>query len=327
MINPDFTVDEISKILLPYMSGELEKALEYEHAPEQISGGNEAYLYRFQLHGTVGGLSQPLILRLFPGFYPPGRASWDSLIQNIVADVGYPAPRVYVTCEDKAVLGGSFMVMEYIEGEPLSSYAPLEMASLLGRAQAELHSLDPQPIATALRAKGVAESRYRLSGLLDWLDGHISERYSGWLGECTRWLKDNRPEEPETLSVIHGDFHPLNILVRDGKVVGVLDWPNFRLADPSMGIAFTLVLAEGAFEYVMDVGRLDDLIATYLSAYRQVRPIDDENIPYYKVLRCVMAFQQGADGQAVWTQPQIVEYLINEIHENTGVKVEPLTAA
>ncbi|MFH2110887.1 MAG: phosphotransferase family protein [Candidatus Bathyarchaeota archaeon] len=327
MINPDYNVEQVSEILLHYISGQLGRALEYECPPVQFSGGQEAYLYRFQLRGTGGDLSRPLVLRLFPKYYPTGRASWDSLIQNTVADSGYPAPRVYVTCTDKAVLGGSFMVMEYIEGEPLSNYAPLKMAALLGRAQAELHSINPHPIAAALRAKGVAESRYRLSGLLDWLHGNISERYSGWLGECTRWLKDNRPEEPEALSVIHGDFHPLNILVRDGEVVGVLDWPNFRLADPSMDIAFTLVLAEGAFEYVMDVGRVDDLIATYLSAYQQVRPINNLNLPYYKALRCVMALQQGADGQAVWTQPQIVEYLINEIHENTDVKVEPPTAA
>ena len=323
MINPDYSVEQISEILLHYMSRVLEKALEYEHPPEQISGGNEAYLYRLQLRGTVGELSQPLVLRLFPGFYPQGRASWDSLIQNIVADAGYPAPQVYMTCTDKAVLGGSFMVMRFIEGEPLSNYAPLEAAALLGRAHAELHGLDPRPIAAALRRGGVAESRYRLGGLLDWLGDRISECYSGWLGDCARWLIDNRPMELEPLSVIHGDFHPLNILVRDGEVVGVLDWPNFRLADPAMGVAFTLVLAEGALGHVMDVGQVDDLIASYLSAYRQVRPIDEERLPYYKVLRCVMALQEGADGQAVWAQPQIMKYLTNEIHEHTGIKVKP----
>lgn len=262
MINPDYGVEQISEILLGYVSKEVGGELAYEHPLTQISGGQEAYLYKFQLHGTVGGLSQPLVLRLFPGFYPPGRAAWDSLVQNVMADAGYPAPRVYVACDDRAVMGGSFMAMEYIEGEPLSNYAPLKMAALLGRAQAELHSLDTHSITAALKARGVAESRYRLSGLLNWLHGRIGERYSGWLGGCTRWLWDNKPEEPDTLSVVHGDFHPLNILVRGGEVVGVLDWPNFRLADPCVDMAFTLVLAEGAFEYVMDVGRMSDFTAS-----------------------------------------------------------------
>ena len=40
-----------------------------------------------------------------------------------------------------------------------------------------------------------------------------------------------------------------------------------------------------------------------------------------------MALQEGADGQAVWTQPKIVGYLINEVREHTGLKVKPPTAA
>jgi aminoglycoside phosphotransferase (APT) family kinase protein len=326
VINPDYDVEQVSEILLRYMSGEVGPELVYEHPLTQIGGGKEAYLYRFHLR-VDGEMDRPLVLRLFPKYYEAGRAAWDSLVQNTMADSGYPAPRVYATCTDKAVLGGSFMVMEYIEGEQLSSLAALEAANLLGCAHAELHSLDPNPIATALRERGIAESRYRVSGLFDWLHGRINDHYSMWLGECAQWLKENRPEEPDVLSVIHGDFHPMNILVRDGEVVGVLDWPNFRLADPSMDIAFTLVLAESALEYVMDFRHVGDFAASYLSAYKQVRPIYEMNIPYYKVLRCVMALQEGADGQAVWTHSPIVKYLINEIHQNTKIKIQPHIAS
>ncbi|TRO53811.1 hypothetical protein E2P71_05680 [Candidatus Bathyarchaeota archaeon] len=73
----------------------------------------------------------------------------------------------------------------------------------------------------------------------------------------------------------------------------------------------------------MNVENVGDFTAAYLSAYRRILPIDDERIPYYKVLRCVMALQEGADGQVVWTHPEIIGYLTDEIHAQSGVSVEP----
>ena len=64
------------------------------------------------------------------------------------------------------------------------------------------------------------------------------------------WLLENRPPEPERLAVCHGDFHPLNILVQDGIVTGVLDWPGFIIADPALDIANTIVLSTIPFKHI-----------------------------------------------------------------------------
>ncbi len=46
----------------------------------------------------------------------------------------------------------------------------------------------------------------------------------------------------QNASICHGDFHPLNILVKEGQVTAVLDWPGFSIADPVLDVAYTVVL-------------------------------------------------------------------------------------
>jgi aminoglycoside phosphotransferase (APT) family kinase protein len=46
------------------------------------------------------------------------------------------------------------------------------------------------------------------------------------------WLRDNVPPPPVRNRVVHGDFRPANILIKDGKVAVVLDWETARLGDP-----------------------------------------------------------------------------------------------
>ncbi len=323
MINPDLSPEEISKILLEYLSKELCRELGYEAPLTQIMGGYEAYLYKFKLKGAPEKLSGPLILRLFPRYYHPGRAEWDSVIQNVVADSGYPAPRVYFTCTDVSIMGGSFLVMEFIEGEPLTPDTPVDIPVILGKTQATLHNLDLTPIEKALKERGINEDRYRLDGKLKRLRDRIREGAHDWLEEGMRWLIENKPLEPRRLSVIHGDFHPMNLMMKDGEITGVLDLPNFQLCDSAMDVGFTLVLATVAEKELLPADEWERIIKQYLDAYREVRPLDERNIPYYKVLRCIMALREGADGQESWTKPQVVKNLTDEIFEITGIKITP----
>jgi hypothetical protein len=46
------------------------------------------------------------------------------------------------------------------------------------------------------------------------------------------------PARPPAL--LHLDFHPLNVLVGDGRVTAVLDWANARAGDPRADLARTL---------------------------------------------------------------------------------------
>src|SRR5439155_21851509 len=55
------------------------------------------------------------------------------------------------------------------------------------------------------------------------------------LAEAIGRLRDAAPTEPAVL--VHGDFHPGNVIVRDGAPVGVVDWANCQATAAGMDIA------------------------------------------------------------------------------------------
>lgn len=78
-----------------------------------MTGGFDIRIFRFQLNEIPSKLSCPLILRLFKNS-SQHRAIFKRAAQSAVVDAGYPAPRVFFTCTDDSVLGGSFMIIKLI---------------------------------------------------------------------------------------------------------------------------------------------------------------------------------------------------------------------
>ncbi|MCT2587805.1 phosphotransferase family protein [Actinophytocola gossypii] len=161
----------------------------------------------------------------------------------------YPyVPNVLALCDDPAVLGSDFYVMERIEGVILRgdlpagmTLSPRDARSLAFRTfdrLIELHRLDPEPIGLADLGKGA---------------GYVERQVLGWNERYTRartddapdcadvmaWLAANRPDDVR-ICVIHNDFRFDNVVL-DGTstldVVGVLDWEMATLGDPLMDLA------------------------------------------------------------------------------------------
>ena len=282
-------------------------------------GGFETRMFRFQMDAAPEELAGPLVLRVFPASQGPDRAVWESSVQNSLADQGYPVPRVYFAGTDTRGLGGPFVVMQFLPGETMLEAEFDRVPAMLGTAHAALHSLQPEPLIEVLRARGIAEQRFRFSGRLAWLSGRGSEH--PWLTEALQWLVDNRPPEPAQLSVCHGDFHPLNILVRDGEVSAILDWSGFAVADAVMDVAFTVVLFAIAAREILPIDDVDTMLASYHATYASVRSLDAEHLDYYRTLRCAMALVEGAEGQEVWARPGAVARLTEWIKQSTGISV------
>jgi aminoglycoside phosphotransferase (APT) family kinase protein len=295
----------------------------YDTPLTQMTGGYETYTYRFRLSGVPEDLARPLVLRIYPQFYGTERAVWESTIQNTLADAGYPVPRAHLTCTDTSVLGGAFFIMQFLPGELMMTAPPESVPGMLGRTHAVLHDIDPEPLLGSLRDLGFDESRYRLDGRLDWL--RIEASRHPWLGDGVDWVLQNRPPEPEQLSICHGDFHPLNILVQDGQVTGVLDWPGFIVADPLFDVANTVILTMMSAKHLLSLTEWEIVIEMYLGAYRAQRPLDLTHMDYYKARRCVVALMEGADGHNVWQNPLIVKELTECVHSITGIRITRTT--
>ena len=316
----------LAERFLSYLRSELANpGLELTSPLKRLQGGYETATYCFALRGLSGVWARPLVLRLYPEFYGPWNARWESLIQNVLVDQGYPVARVHLTCTDPSVLGGAFFIMEHLPGSLLVTAPPEHVPAALGEAHAALHELDPAPLVEALEAEGIEASRYRLAGRYDWLRRTGDEM--PWIRDGVDWLMANRPSEPARLSVCHGDFHPMNILCVNGEVTGVLDWPGFVIADPALDVANSLVLMTIPAKHLITAPSgapsLDwvGIEIPYLTAYQARRSLDVANLDYYRVRRCVMALIEGVERQKVWQHPGIVADLLAYVKQVTGISV------
>ena len=83
-------------------------------------------------------------------------------------------------------------------------------------------------------------------------------------------------------ALLHLDYHPLNVLVADGRVSAVLDWANARAGDPRADVARAVaILRVSPRPPGMSLARFEPLLvpvleAAFLYGYQQVaRPLDD----------------------------------------------------
>jgi aminoglycoside phosphotransferase (APT) family kinase protein len=315
MINPNFTVNEISSRFFSYLSGKL-GAYQIEDELEQLTGGQEAYLYKFRISG-VEDYDGPMVLRLFPSYYHPETAEWQEMLHNLIQAEGVPVPRVYLSVSDTSILGGTFLVMDFVEGDAIDPEDDPNILPLTAKTQALLHQKDGQRISNEILVRGHSLGSHTFDGRMQWIVSR-SEKYSG-LEDWVNWLVENRPPEPEKNMILHGDFHPMNLLVKDGKVNTILDWSGFMVGDPMYDLGWTkaLLIATAKHETPPDV--FDQIMGVYMEAYGSISPIDHEKLDYFVVYRLVRALFEGKEGQLYWTREDIVENICSVLSEMTGI--------
>src|SRR3984893_12880763 len=162
------------------------------------------------------------------------------------------APKPYVLCEDAAVIGAPFYVMERRRGLVLDQDLPSDwvadralhraISESLVRVLVELHRVD-------WRAAGLGE--------IGRPDGYMQRQVSGWIERYVRartddlpqfellaaWFSDRLPESPPA-TVVHNDYKLNNVLlaVRDPRrLTAVLDWEMATVGDPLSDVASLLV--------------------------------------------------------------------------------------
>ncbi len=315
-------LDSLSEKLIKYIrKGLNQKSVDYREQLTRLTGGYETLICRFELKGVEGHLARPLVLRVFQE-RDSYQAYLESTVHNALADQAYPVPAVYFTCMDESVLGNTFMIMDYVEGETLEkSNLPLDqLVGILGKAHAQLHCIDPGPILEKVTKSGVDARSINYEGRLERLLTSVNMNFP-WLKTVLEWLYENRPDNPDVLSICHGDLHPMNILFKEGKIQAVLDWPNFLIGDPAMDVAFTLALISPAKLLFpdLDMAQIKDI---YLKAYGKTRPLDEKNIAYYSAAKSIQALRDGAEGQDIWRHPVIVQQLLVSIYDTTGIKIK-----
>jgi aminoglycoside phosphotransferase (APT) family kinase protein len=184
-------------------------------------------------------------------------------------ELGYPASR-YVRVE------AEWALQEELPGEPLEPWLPLD--ETIAARLLELHALHaspgPAPGGTWRRvvASSVlsgARSYLRLATLRD-----HSARSRELLERCQEAVRCFGDRVPAADAIVHWDFTPDNVLVRDGTVTGVIDWEGVRAGDPGFDLVTLAFYAPGTPLLEAAVLELDPGLRAVYQAHLCVRQAD-----------------------------------------------------
>lgn len=256
---------------------------------------------------------------------PLPRSTHDMLreakIQQLIRPEGVPVPKIHAVCEDEALLGVPFYVMEFLEGEVITDALPEQFSNheskqALGKQLVDtllqVHSIDiTKPgIAELGRPHGYLERQVnRFASLWD----VNSKRKMPQVAQIAEQLGEHLPMS-QKYSLVHGDFRIGNLMFGSQLPLhlrAIFDWEMATLGDPlaDLGYMVATYATTDSNPTVMELTSVtrapgfwnrDDLV-TY---YAERSGLDVSILPWYAALAlwksaifCEAMYTRWLDGE------------------------------
>lgn len=209
----------------------------------QFKGGqsNPTYLLRTPGASYVMRSKPGPVSRLLPSAHAIER---EFRVMQALESTAVPVARMLLLCEDEAVIGRAFYLMEYVQGRVLWDQALPGMDvrqrgahyDEMNRVIANLHQLQPQALGLSDYGK---PGNYFERQIARW-----SRQYAASMTEpiaemdrLMEWLPTHMPEgarDEREVSIVHGDFRLDNLIFHptEPRVLAVLDWELSTLGHP-----------------------------------------------------------------------------------------------
>ncbi|WP_284338069.1 phosphotransferase [Comamonas sp. NoAH] len=210
---------------------------------EMFKGGQSNPTYKLVTPGRSYVMrSKPgPVARLLPSAHAIER---EFKVMRGLAGTDVPVPHMYALCEDEAIIGRAFYIMEFKDGrvlwdQSLPDMSNTERAAIyneMNRVIAALHTVD-------VHQQGLAD--YGKPG--NYFERQISRWSKQYVASITQpieemdklmaWLPANLPEsakDERKVSIVHGDYRLDNVMFAPdaAKVIAVLDWELSTLGHP-----------------------------------------------------------------------------------------------
>jgi aminoglycoside phosphotransferase (APT) family kinase protein len=213
---------------------------------EALSGGQSNPTFRL---GTPGGnyvLRRKPLGALLPSAHAVER---EYRVMRALGGTGVPVPVVHGLCEDPAVVGTAFYVMEFVSGRifadsripGLGTSERTALFDAMNATIAQLHSIDPASVGL--------EDFGRAGHYLERQVARWAKQYRASVTEpidemerIIEWLTRNLPPESGS-RIVHGDYKVDNIVFHatEPRIVALLDWELSTIGDPLADFAFHLM--------------------------------------------------------------------------------------
>jgi aminoglycoside phosphotransferase (APT) family kinase protein len=199
-------------------------------------------------------LSTDVVLRRPPrGPLPPSAHDVlrEARLLSALEPTAVRTPSVLAVCDDSAVIGAPFYVMERVPGEVITDTMPAALDSDEQRARiadelidglAELHGVDWTQLGLEGFGKptGYLERQLRrFSGLWE----HNRTRDIDELDQVATWLAAHLPGSPAA-TIVHGDYRLGNTIYAGrspAHLTAILDWEMATIGDPLADIGYLMI--------------------------------------------------------------------------------------
>ncbi len=215
----------------------------------------------FSVRKFKGGQSNPtyclstpagpyVLRRRPPGIGATGAHAVDREFKVLCAlkNAGLPIPCAYFFCDDPAVIGSEFYLVEFVEGRvfwnaELPELNPAERGRFVDEMNSSLAGLHTVDVAAVgLNDLGRREGYTRRNFERWWKTYNASKLIDvpdmDWLAGALR----ERLPASEPLALIHGDFGIYNIIAHPVQptIRAILDWEMATLGNPLVDLAHTM---------------------------------------------------------------------------------------
>ena len=223
---------------------------------EQFPNGHSNLVYLIRAGGREFVLRRPPLGPVAPKAHDMAR-------EYRVLDAVHPhfpeAPQVFLLCEDPAVIGSAFFLMERRRGIVIRDAVPPELRAIAGYPSLVSEAF----IDCLVRLHAIDVSREELRAL-GRPEGFLERQVRGWaerwmrakteelpeMERVIRWLADRMPVSREA-TLVHNDYKLDNVMMRPARdtrsarqnqvgVEAVLDWEMATLGDPLADLGLTL---------------------------------------------------------------------------------------
>jgi len=225
-----------AQALAAYLRGKLD-GVESGLTVRQFPGGHSNLTYLLETGGREYVLRRPPL-----GPVPP--KAHDMAREYTVLGAVHPffpqAPRVFLLCDDPAVIGAVFFVMERRHGLVLRREIPPQYAGEAGfggrvseafvDCLAALHAVD---VSQVMLGKPAGFLQRQVSGWAERWQRAQTETLPQ-MERLIQWLTDRLPESPAP-TLVHNDYKLDNLMLdaaNPGRVEAVLDWEMATAGDP-----------------------------------------------------------------------------------------------
>jgi len=286
-----FNVDALQAYMrehIPGFAGELEI--------EQFKGGQSNPTFKLSTP------TQRFVLRTKPGPAAKLLASAHAIdrefrVMDALNKAGFPAPRQYALCNDEAVIGRAFYLMECVEGrvlwdQSLPGMTPQERAAYydeMNRVIALLHTIDYKAIGLESYGKPGNYFARQIDRWTKQYRASETEKIEA-MDALIDWLPNNIPPGDET-SIVHGDYRLDNMIFHptEPRILAILDWELSTLGHPLADFSYHCMswhIPPGQFR---GIGGLDHKAlgipseAEYIAKYceRTGKTIRQEDFAFY----------------------------------------------